>query len=526
MERGQDAEGEEEVEDEAEVCHQTGDEAVEGAHENHEQNQGDDERGEAVVDGLLTQRRADYHVGDDVDLCFHLTGLEDVGKVLAFLDGKVAGDFGAAAVDGAVDVGRGVYHAVEDDGNGTAYVGAGDAGPVACALRVHHHVYTDAAAERVLVLVGGCVHNHFAVKGSLAVGGAEGVEGIAELAHFLAVVVVFHFGLDTPAQCEVVGEEGLGLLAAYDVVDLAHLLLVSGKADDVDLLSGMLEHCGQGSGVEAAVALGDKLLQVTGDGGSVVCLIELEVGRALEQRAHTLVVLYAGELEKNLTVLAFEHLDVGADDTELVDTFAEGLGGRGLDHAVDLAADLVAGRVDVRAVLDDVVAENGREVGVGVKLAVFGQEGADVVVAERRIGGHGLLCVGQCLFNVVAGIGHLTEHVGHVHLQDDVHTALKVKTEVDGLLAHILEGVAEINFLFANRVHIVFIGLVVDFVVVAFRHTLGINFRLVLVFVVHERERQVERAHQNQEDGYDAGEYAAQNSFALHELEMGFVIGF
>ena len=254
LERGKYAEGEEQVEDKAEVGDEAGDESVEGAHENHEQNQCDNKRHKAVVDGLLTQRRAYNHIGDDVYLGFHLTGLEYVGKVLAFLDGELAGDFGTAAFDDIVDVGGGVNLVVKYYGHSLALVGGSDACPVAGALGVHHHVYADTALERVLVHVRVGVGNHFAVKDSLAAGGAQSVEGISDF-DFLAVLVGGDFGLHAPAQQQIVAQGGGGFGAFEDSVDFAHLLVVVGVTYNdvagVDATAG--EHGGEGGAVEGAV---------------------------------------------------------------------------------------------------------------------------------------------------------------------------------------------------------------------------------------------------------------------------------
>ncbi len=87
----------------------------------------------------------------------------------------------------------------------------------------------------------------------------------------------------------------------------------------------------------------------------------------------------------------------------------------------------------------------------------------------------------------LAGL-HRAEHVGHVDLKDYVHTALEVKAEAYAPFAYVVECVAEIHFLLAERVHVVLIGLVVEFVVIVARFLDGIGCRLVLILARYERE--------------------------------------
>ena len=55
LERCEDAEGEEDVEDQSEVGDEAGDDAVECAHEDHQEDECEYKRPEAVVDGLFTE---------------------------------------------------------------------------------------------------------------------------------------------------------------------------------------------------------------------------------------------------------------------------------------------------------------------------------------------------------------------------------------------------------------------------------------------------------------------------------------
>ena len=51
-------------------------------------------------------------------------------------------------------------------------------------------------------------------------------------------------------------------------------------------------------------------------------------------------------------------------------------------------------------------------------------------------------------------------------MQNDVHTAFEVEAEADAPFAYVVECVAKINFFLAERVHVVFVGLVVSGVIV------------------------------------------------------------
>ena len=195
------------------------------------------------------------------------------------------------------------------------------------------------------------------------------------------------------------------------------------------------------------------------------------------------MVFDTGEFEKNLSGFAFEHLDVGGYDTELVDTFAQGLCGGSFNHVVDGVGNLSYG-CGVVIGFDSRPEDHGK-VGVGADFAVFGDEGLDIVfvavggVFEIAVG------IGDCFFEkrVVLGGGELTHHVGHVDLEGYVHTAFEVETEVYTPFANFVEGVAEIDFLFADRVHVLFVRVVVGFVGIGciFRGVFGIFLGLGFV---------------------------------------------
>ena len=197
-----------------------------------------------------------------------------------------------------------------------------------------------------------------------------------------------------------------------------------------------------------------------------ICLVELEVCRALEQVAHTFVVFHTGELEKDLTILALKHLDVGRNHTELVDTVAEHVGGRVVYTVFDLCLEgRTHGVVACTAGYD--ILKYHREVGLRFGLTVELDKAAYEVVALVR--SHHL--VGTLDSGLECRVGvtgfHRAEHVGHVYLKDNVHTALEVEAEAYTPFAYIIECVKTgIHFLFAERVHVVLVGLVVGSVII------------------------------------------------------------
>ena len=94
-------------------------------------------------------------------------------------------------------------------------------------------------------------------------------------------------------------------------------------------------HC-----VESGI-LRSEVREVTGNLVIVVNLEELQVRARLQKVCHTLGFLHTGELEKDLTLLVLELLDVGGNHTELVDTCAEDVEGR-----VNLAVNLLVESFD------------------------------------------------------------------------------------------------------------------------------------------------------------------------------------
>ena len=221
------------------------------------------------------------------------------------------------------------------------------------------------------------------------------------------------------------------------------------------------------------------------------------------------MILNTGELKQNLTVLALKHLDVGRHDAELVDTVAEHVGGRVVHAVLHLSLEGGANGIVACTGAHDVLEQDG-EVSLGLSLAVEIDEGAHEVIA--LVSGNHLVGTGQGSLEGRVGVAalHGAEHIGHVHLKDNVHTALEVKAEAYAPFAYIIECVsAHIHFLVAQRVHVVLIGLVVSSVVVIARFHQRILGSLIFVLVRNERERKVEQAHQHQADCDKAGNDAS-----------------
>ena len=236
-----------------------------------------------------------------------------------------------SAFDFVVYVRSGIYFVVEHYCHLLAYVLAGDAGPVAGAFGVHAHGYL-VAAQGVEVAV--CVAYGLAVEGCLAAGGAEGVESGSEVVR-LSVLVGAHGGFDSPAQTKVGGKYVLCHGRCEHGVDCGHGLGIGCVAHGGAVACALADECHQGRCVHGGVGGEGVCEGVDGVGDFLyaVCFIKFEVCRALEKVANAFVVFHAGKLEEDLSVLAFEHLNVGRNNAELVDTVAEHVGS-GVVHAV------------------------------------------------------------------------------------------------------------------------------------------------------------------------------------------------
>ena len=92
LERSQDAESEEEVEQQCAVSHHTGDEVVHQNHVDHKQHEGDDERGDTLLDRLCAESRTNHLFLNDAGRSGHTSRFQGVGKVFGVFDGEVTAD--------------------------------------------------------------------------------------------------------------------------------------------------------------------------------------------------------------------------------------------------------------------------------------------------------------------------------------------------------------------------------------------------------------------------------------------------
>ena len=162
-----------------------------------------------------------------------------------------------------------------------------------------------------------------------------------------------------------------------------------GGVDAVALLCGCDTEYGGCVGADHEEALAEagavfstegsvELSDLTGDFVGAVAFVEFEVGGALEEFAHALMLLNAGELEKNLAVVVLKHLDIGRNHAVGVDTRTEDVGGGVVDAVLDLGLEDGGDVLVALALLHDGVEHHG-VVGAGVKGAVLLDEGPDIV---------------------------------------------------------------------------------------------------------------------------------------------------
>ena len=164
--------------------------------------------------------------------------------------------------------------------------------------------------------------------------------------------------------------------------------------------------------------------------------------------AYTFVFFDTREFKKDLTVFFLKHLDVGRNNTILVDTSAEHVR-RVVDAVVDLFFKFGLNGFVVVATADGVLEEH-REVGLAVDVAIFLAESADVVVCFM-FGDEGIgCCEGFFKSRVVFDACHRTDDVGHRHLENHVHTALEVEAEAYAHALYFVECVAQIDFFFSD----------------------------------------------------------------------------
>ena len=492
------AEQEEHVAEQCDVGGHTG-LAVEDDHIDQHQDEGDDEGDQTVADGFTTQGRADHLLLHDAGGGGELTALEHVGKVVGIGLGEVARDRGVAAADLVLHVRIGIDLTVHHDGDLATDVLTGDVFPFDGTLAVHGHAHFRGAGHLVVVDVGR--GNVFAVEGgTLADVALEGHE--FEIGVGLDAFTVE--SLEAPGGEEVAREEvAVGVDPGVDLGGVAvvgdtqqggvathrlqtaeervglHQQFAVGVAGLVGGSGELgLERAGVGSGLrlldggllvsfralEGFELHPDSLvefLQIRLEFLGSVGLPEFEGGGTLEEFADTLRLLHARKLHED-AARAGDLLDVGLRHTELVDTALDDLVGV-VDGALGLfleeGDDLLVGCprlvLHVAAELVEVDIE-GKAFARGHFVPSLGEEGDEVFVGlVGALGGegHGLVEFFRGLFT---GAG--THEFGQVELQDDVHTALEVQTEVEFLLLDVLVGVIEINLLVCDRIEILLVG--------------------------------------------------------------------
>ena len=547
LERGEDTDGEEQVEDQTQVGNVAGVNAIGANHEDHQQNQCHDERDETLADGLLTQRRTNHTLAGHIDTCHHLTRLEHVGKVTSLLDGEAAADLRATTVDLAIDVGERVNLVVENDGDSLTDVLTGDAAPLTGALIVHGHRH-DLTLQ--VVKLAGSAGNDVTVQDGLAVNRAQ----CDELEHLVATLHLL--GLYGPSELQVGGEDRLSDRRVDDGIDSSGVtngdITQNGRAGlsacqrleahelsqgEFTLLGGgsllgslggtvgsSLDLGGSGGVGSGLLGLSNRLVglslvaqltQCANDVGQRVGLVEFQVSGTLQQLAHALGLFHARELKQDASS-ALQLLDIGLYHAKAVDTVAQHLVGV-VHHSVDLVVE-DALHLAVRGVglllhaLD--VAEDLRQAALGSQLLVLLAEGAHEVVLSGLAAHHVVDGLVKLLVGIVVRKG--AQDVGHRDLQCHIHTTLQVKAEAQLFLTNLLEGVvSKVHLLVGEGVQTLIERCLVLLVAGVGTLDAGSGESLllghVLVVIAHKRERQIEGANQQQCNGKDSNK-----TFSLH----------
>jgi len=126
LEQGQQGQQENHVQHQGQVGDQTGGAVVQG-HGQHHQHAADDHGSHALFDGVHPQGRTDGAVLKHLDGGRQGTGAQGDGQVGGFLFAEGTGDLGAAAGDALADHGRRIDGVIQNDGHAAADIGAGDA---------------------------------------------------------------------------------------------------------------------------------------------------------------------------------------------------------------------------------------------------------------------------------------------------------------------------------------------------------------------------------------------------------------
>ena len=357
IERSEDTEREEAVDDECEVGDHTRDEAVSQAHVDHQEDKCDSEGDDTSLDRSLTEGRTDDVLLLDDDARLHLTRVQYVRQVIRFFDGEVPRDRGVATSDLVVDVRRRVDDTVEDDSDRAADAFLRQASPDLSTFLIHGHGDLRLSATEAVVVdvrlsrsddVTREVGLHRAVR-------ADSVQ-LIDIGELTRLGILD--GLSTPEQGEVLRQEVIFSSQRQERVDLVAIAVLSetdgstATASELEILreginrSELRRSCCRSRSYESSAVVSRAVISgyrvsSYGDGASswsteseqtiakasqIVSYFikgigapELEVSTTLQKFAHTLGILDTRELDED-TTLTFETLEVRSDDTEAVDT--------------------------------------------------------------------------------------------------------------------------------------------------------------------------------------------------------------
>ena len=250
-----------------------------------------------------------------------------------------------------------------------------------------------------------------------------------------------------------------------------------------------------------------ELCEIRYDFRSVVCLPEFEVGRALQQFAHTLRLTYAWHLHHDTSVLSFEFLDVRLYYAVFVDTVSYDIE-RVVDGRLHLCSqcglNLGVSALCRNFSLELLCSEDFRESVSGCILLVCLDKERDEV-ALTCLFFFLRLCHRLSVCRIRLVVGKHVNYVRHRDFEYHVHTAFKVKSQTDLCLETLLVGID------TQILHRVFVVLLCDGV---------FNLaRLLVVVACSHREGEVEDARKRQQDC--CNDY---NSFVLHFSYLFFVL--
>ena len=411
MEARKDTDGEEGIDQEAAVGYQTSSDAIEEHHIDEEEHEGHDERNHTGLDGLFTESRTNYVLGNDVNLGSHLTRLEHVGQVVGLLSVEVTCDLRTATSDLLVDARSRINHIIKYDSYALAYILLGELGPSVASFRCHGH------ANLILIVnlleVGRSINYDVATLGSIGKRWMTEVVVSLQCIELIPEATIVE-RLDTPSELKLAWEGILILLLIDEGIDgssiarlgngnhwtlVAKHLYTSGKAILHSVSKGYaIDSCAIAGYRNVLLSLGhEHVLECASNFTGLISLPELKVGRTLKKFLHTFGLLHARQLDKNTAGL-LETLDVGGNYTETVDTVTEHVE-RVRKSRLHLALDdrnnfSIAGALG-NLLLELIGAEDVSQLSSWVDLLVVGSESIDKVVTALYF--TCILSISQCL---------------------------------------------------------------------------------------------------------------------------------